>query len=381
MKAVFTGYYGFDNFGDDLFTLACALGARRFWPEVDCSIAAPPTADLAATGVKLSPLVSANGDYGQGGWLGFACRLGTLVRALSANDLVVLGGGSVFTSGSLTALRRVQEAACALRLARFAALGISFGPFENTGHERRCVEFLKRFEYIATRDMASHRALESYRLPAKLAAGRDLAGLIPLLHEPAPAPSSRPVLGVAPCNFLKPGVGELHDELFAAVETFAAGRDLLVRCFVLNSHPRFGDDELADRLIGRLSARGVEVEGASLSEGTLHVWDRIASCHLMASVRLHGAVAAYLAGVPFLMVEYHDKCGEFVADVGQPEVLRVGRGDATRERILRALEEGLAAPPPSLSPQEYARQAAVNFTAAPWCGDRGGGWGRSGDAA
>ena len=38
---------------------------------------------------------------------------------------------------------------------------------------------------------------------------------------------------------------------------------------------------------------------------------------LVISMRLHGAVLAYLLGVPFALNEYHQKCTDFCDDIGQ----------------------------------------------------------------
>lgn len=47
-KIVFTGYYGFSNFGDDLFTMACTNGATSLAPPVEALILAPPIQGVTA---------------------------------------------------------------------------------------------------------------------------------------------------------------------------------------------------------------------------------------------------------------------------------------------------------------------------------------------
>jgi polysaccharide pyruvyl transferase WcaK-like protein len=82
---------------------------------------------------------------------------------------------------------------------------------------------------------------------------------------------------------------------------------------------------------------------------------------------MHAGITAYLTGVPFALVEYERKCTDYLDDIGQPASLRLG-GDlsdpAQVEQVIDRLfrREGQ----PSLAPQTYSSEAAMNFTRAPW---------------
>ena len=87
----------------------------------------------------------------------------------------------------------------------------------------------------------------------------------------------------------------------------------------------------------------------------------------MLSVRLHGAITAYLCGVPFALLEYHRKCTDFLEDIGQAEELRIGSKGADACTVTNLLQRLSEHPPtPSLPSSHYSRDAAASFTSAPW---------------
>ncbi len=366
MKVAFTGYYGFDNYGDDLFSVVCWLAAQRYWPKVQVSIIVPPGPHLRGISAKV-PGVLPKECYNRTDVLGLACRISSMVRAVIRSDMIIFGGGSVFSTGSLTTIRRLQEWASRHQLARFAAIGVSFGPFLSRDDEKRCQDFLRNFEYVSVRDQASYEALKSISLPFEPVLARDLAGMLPALLGKQPIISSQKlILGVAPCNN-SGGNGWQRDVLFEAVINFAKRTDATVRSFILNGHPVFGDEALASDLAERLVKNDISVEIVRLNDGALNVWERIAECNLMLSVRLHGAISAYLCRIPFALVEYHEKCAEFAKDVGQRDQLRLQYGNSGYEEVLNCLDalyKGSSSW--DVSPERYVEEALLNFTAAPW---------------
>lgn len=366
MKVAFTGYYGFDNYGDDLFAAVCWLAAQRYWPKIQASIIAPPGPHLRGVNTKV-PRILPKEYYNRTGALGLACRLSSMARAVIYSDMIIFGGGSVFSTGSLTTIRRLQELASRHQFVRFAAIGVSYGPFLSKDDEKRCQEFLRHFEYVSVRDQASYEALKSINLSFEPVLARDLAGMLPALLEKRPIISSQKlILGVAPCNN-SGGNGWQRDVLFEAVVNFAKRTGATVRSFILNGHPVFGDEALAVDLAERLVKNDISVEIVRLNDGALNVWERIAECSLMLSVRLHGAISAYLCRIPFVLVEYHEKCAEFVKDVGQRDQLRLQYGHSGYEEVLNSLDTLYRGSSSwNVPPERYAEEALLNFTAAPW---------------
>ena len=63
-------------------------------------------------------------------------------------------------------------------------------------------------------------------------------------------------------------------------------------------------------------------------------WDEISKCNLMISTRLHASIFACYANVPFILIEYHKKCSDFLNDVGQQEEYRVYDADVSPKETL-----------------------------------------------
>ena len=366
MKISFTGYYGFDNYGDDLFAAICFLAAQHYWPDTKVSIIAPVGPHLKGMKSEVSCKFSKK-YYNQIGALGFACRLSYMAKASICSDMIVFGGGSVFSTGSLSTIRRLQEFASRTQLTRFAAIGVSYGPFSSINHEIRCQKFLRQFDYVSVRDRASYEALKSTNLPFDPVLSRDLAGILPtLIGKDSIIGSEKFILGVAPCNHSGSN-GWQQGILFEGVVNFAKKTGATVRTFVLNGHPVLGDEALAVNLAERLIENDIPVEIVRMNDGAINVWERISECKWMLSVRLHGAITAYLCRIPFVLVEYHEKCTEFVNDVGQQNQLRLQFGHAGYEEVLNSLEFlSNSTSQWSVSPERYAEEALLNFTAAPW---------------
>lgn len=372
MKIAFTGYYGFSNYGDDLFAVVCSWAASKYWPDHRASVIGPPVKGADAH-FRVPPFLPKSW-YSSTGLAGKLSRLSATACAVLANDVIVLAGGSTLASLGSNNMHRVQQLAAKWGVTRLAGIGLSLGPFHSCADEQSCEEFLKRFAYLALRDRGSYDLAVSMDLPYKPIQARDLAGMLPLVAEIEPARPGQPrPLGVALCNYESYVGGDMeierrrNDMLFEAVRDFAGKRNMPVRVFSLNSNQTTGDDVLCGRLAGFLTEAGVENEVVRTSGGVMDIWQKIGQCSALMSVRLHGGISAYLAGVPFCLIEYHKKCGDFLDDVGQHSSLRLG-GEVSSAGEVAAVLERLTenAPHPTLDCGSYVEESKLNFTAAPW---------------
>jgi polysaccharide pyruvyl transferase WcaK-like protein len=144
---------------------------------------------------------------------------------------------------------------------------------------------------------------------------------------------------------------------------------LQVDVFSLNGHPTHGDEALAEDLQSRLRERGIAVMlRAYRGRDPLATVREVGRCDAFISARLHGAIVAYMCGVPFALVEYHPKCRDFADDVGLPRVLRITSERHGVETLTAAVAAMLndGGTPPRVSPDIYAREAEKIFQYAPW---------------
>lgn len=372
-KIVFTGYYGMSNFGDDLFGLVCAGGATKFWPHSKTRLL---STFIDGSDAEFTIPNWFNRDlYASTGLLGAGSRLMFALSEACRSQMFILGGGSVLSSQSSGVRDLIYKTSHITKL-RFAALGVSIGPFASLAEEKGAKEFLSGFEYISVRDSVSYQLAESFSLDCPVIMAGDLAGLVPVLFDTKKecVKYGRPTLGVSLCNYesIIGGDKRLEQErnqvLINAVINVAKRFGARVEVFSLNNHQQFGDDILAESIGSRLSKEGIEFKlNRHIELGFFEVWKRIACCDAFISVRLHGAIAAYLNEVPFALVEYHKKCGDFLDDIGQSTDLRLSGTSTDSENIEKVLEKlFLGDLPPTLNAQHYSQRACDHYFHAPW---------------
>lgn len=374
MKITLNGYYGFSNYGDELFNLTTVLAARRWWPEHRVDILGPPVPGIE-TDYRV-PAWFPTALYTSPGIFGKASRLGFLASAMLRRDLLLYAGGSTLSYSSI--MKKIQRIAAERNFTKFAAIGVSIGPFADAADEAEAARFLRKFTYFSVRDRKSVELLEKMQVPVKPLLSRDLVGALPLLLPPQSAPptnatQSAPVLGISVCHFerLMGGDTAVEDRrnaaLFEGVARFAKRSGVRVQIFSLNTHSRWGDETFSRELQHHLRHQGTEAEMISAKNNLLGCWHGLAACTAVLSVRLHGAITAYLCGVPFALVEYHRKCTDLLDDIGQPAALRIGSDCTEAAAIEKIIEQLFRCPDkPSVPRESYAAEAALNFTQAPW---------------
>lgn len=372
MRVAFTGYYGMQNFGDDLFGAVCATAARSFWGFDPLLVSPPPPGsdcDSATSPGYLSR------SYGSRGPLGKGVRLYSFAKAVVRSDIMVIGGGSVLTRSSIRkAMMLLGKNARGLRL---AAMGVSIGPFPNVASESAAARIMDQLEYLSVRDERSYAEAARMGFASRTHQGRDLAGLLvrfaPGDPESQSAPDDRIRIGIAPCNY--PASDDAPEgektllALLQAIERMTArGIRYEVYVFSLNEHSVHGDCDLADNMQSRLQRMNVGSRRVHYGmKSPFCMAKEIGRCDAFVSARLHGGIAAYMQSVPFTIIEYHRKCRDFADDIGLPTSRRISLercdADAFEEALLSMIRGGESA---TLPPGTYESQAADVFLAAPW---------------
>jgi len=369
-SVIFTGYYGMKNYGDDLFGIVSAYGARTWWPQYSPAILAPR---ISGENERFTvPDFISSDRFADGGVIGKMIRTIFTARELVSESLVVYGGGSLFSSNR----SRIMDMAkwmSKVNGKKFAAVGVSIGPFDSQASEDAVLAFLRCFEYISVRDRASYEILKNLNLGAQIMQGRDLAGLAPALAGGVKRVEyQQPVLGYSSCAIYgQPETTQRIDDMFIAA--VRRRPEVRVKVFNLNSHAEYGDSERSHYVHQRLTDAGIKSEVFDYSQaGVMNTWNAIAACTAMVSVRLHGAITAYLSGVPFIHFEYHKKCTDFLDDIGQPPELRVcmridDLSNLAVNQFCSQLDLLLSSPSvPTLDPAQYAAESTSHFKQAPW---------------
>ncbi len=107
--------------------------------------------------------------------------------------------------------------------------------------------------------------------------------------------------------------------------------------FIINGNKAFGDYKATNQLIKDIDSNRVTI--VPYLSNVQETWNEVSSCNLMISTRLHASIFACYAQVPFFLIEYHEKCSDFLSDVGQDESYRVYDAQVSPSSLLQKVDE------------------------------------------
>lgn len=369
-KLTFIGYYGFKNFGDELFVVASILAADKYWPTFKAYANSPIMEGFSAGKYRCPERFKES--FAGINLRGKLVRGLTLVRTLCTSEMIVLAGGSTLSHFSDNSSLSLIEAAGRFRKIRQAGIGVSVGPFTSIDEEKACKKYLDKFSYLSLRDQNSYQIAENMNLPLQPVCARDIAGVLPHFIPKSPI-REKARLGLSLCNYERYKSGDRSVEerrnvaIIKGIRKFIIEHKVPVTVFVLNSHHIFGDWEISNRLVQELKDDHNDVVVETLDRGPLYLWEKIGQCRAVFSVRLHGAISAYLQDVPFALFEYHRKCTDFLDDIKQHRLNRLDSRDCHESKVYQVLD-GIyhGQRKPVMPVDEYGSRAMLNFTRAPW---------------
>ena len=105
-----------------------------------------------------------------------------------------------------------------------------------------------------------------------------------------------------------------------------------LKVFIINGNSKIGDLKISNELMDGISQERFSI--IPYFGNVEKTWDAISKCNLMISTRLHASIFACYANVPFILIEYHKKCSDFLNDVGQQEEYRVYDADVSPKETL-----------------------------------------------
>jgi len=281
------GYYGWENFGDELFRAAIHINRELIW----------------GPGVQLRSFVTPIRMLHQNtGPLGSITRLCETVIGGLWGDTIALCGGSVLED--VRGTQRLRSAVIQ-RNRRTEAIGVSLGPWRSATAKARVREYISQMDRVVVRDTASRT-----RVGLNISVGGDLAALYPM---PIYELSERKYLTICPSV----DSGASVDDVVAILDELLTHVDLPVRMLALNVRRRHGDVEFSHQIRERLARLGhdIEFERFDSLDQTIEI---IAKSRAVWSQRLHGVIVSYLCDVPVLALSHHQKITDFASDIGLP---------------------------------------------------------------
>lgn len=330
---LFTGYYGQLNTGDDAFVEVSDWGARKIWKKNNISfLAVKKRLPITLDNVKGYP-ISIPRTYN------FQQKI-----LLRNAKYLISSGGSTFQNVVLPGSLKYEAAELAKnRKIKLGAIGVSIGPFKDSKEEVSNIEYLKRLSFLALRDKRSYDYVKTLDLPYQPIEAFDLAALLPdIYHYDFDNLNREKVIGVSVCNYERYTNGDIKNEerrnkaLINLLGAIDKQTKVTFKFFIINGNPHRGDFVLTQEIIRKVGFKN-QIQIVNYNPNVKQVWGGIANCKFILTTRLHAGIFACFANVPFMLVEYHRKCSDFLDDVGQSEKYRINDALFDREMIVKTV--------------------------------------------
>lgn len=325
-----SGYYGFNNIGDESVLRTVIDNLREKLPGVEIAVLSQDPAGTEATyGVKAARRMN----------------LGDILRSVWRCDLLLSGGGSLLQDA--TSSRSILYYLFILRLAQLLRkqtfiYSQGIGPISDARNRRLTAFVLKRTDGIVVRDAKSRDLLLELGVPARLIhvtadpvirvkKADPALGLRILEEEGCPRHSGGLTVGWA-VKARKPNKAFLHEVercILWLREAYGADSVLI---------PFFHDEDLSvcEAVASRLDGQAGCLRQKHLSEETLSI---IGCMDVLVGVRLHSLIYAAVMGVPMIGVSYDPKVDSFLSSIHQPTPFTVE--DFTLEKFQEVFRDTL----------------------------------------
>jgi polysaccharide pyruvyl transferase WcaK-like protein len=335
-KILYNGYYGFQNTGDDSFIEVCSWGGKNYWN----------TTNNVFLGNDLPEVLNPSKSIMRPLFKGHN-RINTAFLTLNA-DCFISAGGSTFSKHTKNSLRDIAMFTKnnLNKDLKIGGIGVSIGPFKSIEDEKNVIRYLKGMDFLAVRDNKSFQFVSSINLPYHPIEAFDLAALLPDVYENEVSNlykiDSKKIIGISVCNYEQYVDGDkLKEEkrnkyVLDLLLSLPKDQNIIYRFFIFNGHPVVGDKVLTDNFVSKLQGRNIEV--IPYLNNVKKAWDKVKECDLMISTRLHASIFACYAKVPFFLIEYHEKCSDFLDDVGQHADYRLYDGKTSIVSIQQSIE-------------------------------------------
>jgi len=303
-RIAFFGFYGRNNFGDDLFGYLLQSISLRVPNTVSLIVGASAARELT----QPFHLPVARALWTRPGALGAAARTVTYVAAMMRAQVLMFGGGSLFGANASLPFARLVVSVGRRLNRRVGALGVSVGPFATTERRDGFAAVLQAISCIAVRDQASVRAVADAtgQAPANL---KDLAFALPALYMPRRRQCELRTLVVS--IHLRQYTDAVLAVL-AAVDSQRLVDEILFVSLDDESVAVTGD-------IARLFVpSNVAVSRFQYGDSITEVIDVLSAATCVVTSKLHGAIVSFVYDVPILLFCYQRKCAEFLLDNALP---------------------------------------------------------------
>ena len=327
-----SGYYGFDNIGDESILRTLIMSLREKIP--DCSLTVlshNPASTREKYGVEAVERMSP----------------GAILRAVRRCDMLISGGGSLLQD--VTSSKSIHYYLFIIRLAKLLGKKVfiysqGIGPIDHAFNRRATARALKKADGIVVRDERSAKLLEQIGLPQE----RIVITADPVIRMKRPDRTvGREILaraGIKKDGRLTVGWAireKNRDSTFVReiTECIRWLRENYDAESVLIPFHYEEDREVCSVIAERTNGAAKCLSEKYLSEDMLSI---IGNMDVLVGVRLHSMIYAAIMGVPIIGVSYDPKCTAFLNSVGLDSLStrETFSAEAFKAEFARVLETG-----------------------------------------
>ena len=328
-KIVISGYYGFNNAGDEALLTAMLAALRAVEPKADITvISGNPGNTIVKHQVKSLYRFAAV----------------RLLRAIGEADLVISGGGSLLqdvTSKRSLAYYLSVIAAAKWKRKKVMLFAQGIGPIRSRFMRMLTRLVVSKADVITVRDQDSAEELARMGVPAsKVEVTADPV----LMLNPESKVAGKTILAEAGLDPYKPIIGvsvrEWPDnqrclkQLSAALGNLSEKHSAQIAILPLQVSKDLKDSQLLQSYLPKMRNKVVLLQGDYSTEEFLSI---IGSFRLLIGMRLHALIFAAVMKAPLMAVSYDPKVDSFLKAIGTESVGTVETLDAAR--VEQAAEE------------------------------------------
>ncbi|MGO4499160.1 polysaccharide pyruvyl transferase CsaB [Paenibacillus sp. 2RAB27] len=324
VKIALSGYYGFDNSGDEAVLQSILFALQEQGQE---------------QGIQIEPIVlSANPAkttemYGVKAY--HRMKLGSLLRALRESDGLISGGGSLLQDA--TSSKTIPYYLAVLKIAQWLGkptfiYSQGIGPVSRPMFYGWIRSVFKRCAFVSVRDTESADLLGRMRLPRERITvvpdpvmGLPLRECVDAALDGGASVGAVRTIGVS-VRFWNEDRTELEALARSLQELLAARTDVLLRFLPFH----LPSDEVASQFV--IDRLGDHKNRAEMVRGITHPQDmlaQVAACDLLIGMRLHSLIYAASQFVPMVGISYDPKIDQFLHRLGMKAAASTARFDAS----------------------------------------------------
>ena len=327
-----SGYYGFDNIGDESILRTLITSLREKIPDCRLTVLSHnPASTREKYGVEAVERMSP----------------GAILRAVRQCDMLISGGGSLLQD--VTSSKSIHYYLFIIRLAKLLGKKVfiysqGIGPIDHAFNRRATARALKKADGIVVRDERSAKLLEQIGLPQE----RIVITADPVIRMKRPDRTvGREILaraGIKKDGRLTVGWAireKNRDSTFVReiTECIRWLRENYDAESVLIPFHYEEDREVSSVIAERTNGAAKCLSEKYLSEDMLSI---IGNMDVLVGVRLHSMIYAAIMGVPIIGVSYDPKCTAFLNSVGLDSLStrETFSAEAFKAEFARVLETG-----------------------------------------